>query len=71
MIYATQFHANDLQIIGLSVDSGFESLEQVTEVMGDDRQDVTKRLIIYGNDNDRVAFSDYPFYLGECEYHEQ
>lgn len=71
MIYATPFRASDLQRTGLSVDSGFESLEQVTEAMGDDYRHKTKRLIIYGDNSDRVAFSDFPFYTGECEYYEQ
>lgn len=73
MIYATPFRASDLQVTGLSVDSGFESLEQLVKIMGDNYQGITKRLIIYGDNdsNERIAFSTFPFYTGECKHHEQ
>lgn len=66
-VWATSFHASTLERVGPSVDSHFESLDQVIEAMGNDFKRITRRLIIYGNTEDRIAFSDYPFYTDEID----
>ena len=65
-IYATPYKTETKKPTGHSVDSGFESLEQVVEVMGEPV--ITHgSLYIYGDDEDRVLFSRVPFYLGEID----
>ncbi len=61
MIYSTPYAVKgDRVITGLSVDSGFESINQVCNVMGDP-DEVHIRFVVYGTDEDRVAFGDFAF----------
>ena len=56
-IYATPFRASDKQTTGPSVDSGFESINQVVETMGSDFIKRFPSLVIYGPGEDRIVFS--------------
>jgi len=62
-IYATPFKyapKNSLEravATGPSKDSGFESLDQVVELMGPDYEARTPRLVVYGPGEDRVVYS--------------
>lgn len=60
-IYATPFRRSDLEPTGPTTDSGFESLDQVVELMGDDYRLKTLRYVIYGGDDERVIYSDVKF----------
>lgn len=62
-IYATPFNTSDLQTTGPSIDSGFDTLEAVTNTMGNETRIPCdhKRVVIYGDDVSRVAFSDFIF----------
>lgn len=65
-IYATPFRASDLQTTGPSTDSGFESLDQVIELMGDEHIVQTPRLIVYGPGEDQIVYSrDLTFGIDE------
>ena len=59
MIYATPFNQSTKQVTGASVDSGLTSLDQAQEMTGGDR--IAKRIVVVGNDEERVAFSDFVF----------
>lgn len=67
MIYVTPFKPGELPIaIAASIDSGFVSIEQVIESLGTDYISKTPKLVIYGNDVERVAFSDgFTFHIDE------
>lgn len=54
MIYATQFDTTTKQPTAPSAPAGFDSIDQVREVMGAPSTD-GKRIVIYDN----VAFSEY------------
>ena len=56
-IYATPFTASNLQCTGHSTDSGFESIDQVVELLGPDYITRTPRLVVYGPGDDRIVYS--------------
>lgn len=56
-IFATPFKASNLECTGHSVDSGFESIDQVVELMGSEHVTRTPRLVVYGAGEDRVVYS--------------
>jgi len=56
-IYATSFKHSTLECTGHSTDSGFESLDQVVELMGPEYLTRTPRLVVYGPGEDRVVYS--------------
>ena len=60
MIYATPFDPVTLEALGQSTNSGFESLEQVKEMLGPPNTD-NKRSLIY----DGIAYSDFAFRIDE------
>jgi len=61
-VYATQFNVKDLKNPYISVDSGFTSLLQVVKTMGKPDQPVqSPGILIYGNSDDRVMFSNVKF----------
>lgn len=65
IIYTTPFKASTLQPTAPSTDSGFTSINQVVELMGPDHVSKRDRVVIYGGDEDRVAFSDFPFLIDD------
>lgn len=64
-IYTTPFKASTKQPTAPSTDSGFTSIDQVVELMGPDHVVNTGRMVIYGSDEDRVAFSDFAFLIDD------
>lgn len=64
-IYATPFLASTKKTTRPSMDSGFESLDQVVEIMGEEYISRDKRTVIYGPDEDRIIYSDYIFRIDE------
>lgn len=70
IVYSTQFNKHTKNIVGLSTDSGFKSINEVVDAMGLTQLiSRTQRLVIYGNFNDvnHVGFSTFPFYLGDIK----
>jgi hypothetical protein len=63
-IYATPFRTIDRQLTGLSTDSGFDKLDTVVATMGEPLAK-SERTAVYGDDENRVIFSDYPFCIDE------
>ena len=61
MIYATPLKASTKETTGPSTDSGFETIDQVVGVMGQDHVSKTPRMVIYGPGEDRVVFSNFRF----------
>jgi hypothetical protein len=60
-IWSTPYTVKDGEITtGISVDSGFETINQACDVMGDPDA-VHIRYVVYGTEEERVAFSDFPF----------
>ena len=57
-IYATEYKQSTKQA-GPSMDSGFESLDQVEQMLGVERKH--PRMILIGDGEDRVAYSDFIF----------
>ncbi len=60
-ILSTPFNGQTLKTTGPSADSGFTSLDDVVAAMGNDYISRTFRLVIYGDDINRVVFSDLTF----------
>lgn len=60
-IYATPFRASDKKPTGPSVDSGFEDLDSVVLALGEPDIKWSKRMLIYGPGEDRIAFSEIIF----------
>jgi len=60
-IYITPYDVATLRPTSLSTDSGLESLDQVVEIMGEPTER-GQRWVAY----DEMAYSEIPFYLGEC-----
>lgn len=58
-IYATPFDEDTLQATAPSADSGFETIGDVIEAMGDGWKTCSGRAVIY----DGLMFSDYPVAL--------
>lgn len=58
MIYITPFNTTTKQATSASSDSGFSTIQEVRDVMGEPTTD-GKRIVIY----DDVAFSEYPCYI--------
>ncbi len=56
-IFVTNFDPNDLDNPGPSTDSGFQSLEQVIELVGSDYRTKSERTVVY----EGVVFSDFVF----------
>lgn len=65
-IYATPFKNSTKQCSGPSTDSGFASLDDVAAAMGEPDVRRSKRVLIYGPGEDRVAFSDFIFCIDEA-----
>ena len=63
MIYATQFNGETKQCTSTSENSGFMSIEQVVELMGDEYVSRGPRVVIYGDGVERVAYSDFKFHV--------
>ena len=63
MIYATAYKMSDIRHPGQSVDSGFTCLSDVVDMLGTDYIRQTPRYIIYGDGENRVVYSDFPFRL--------
>lgn len=63
MVYVTPFLASDKQPTAPSTDSGFPTLDTAVEVMGPDYLYRDRRMVIYGPDEERVAFSDFVFFI--------
>lgn len=57
MIYVTPFRTSDKQCTGPSVDSGFPDIAGVVSVMGDSEIMQSERMVVYGDDVNRVVFS--------------
>jgi len=57
MIYSTLFDTESNISTAASVDSGFETIDAVVELVGDDYLYKCKRFVTY----DGVCFSDFPF----------
>lgn len=64
-IYVTPFRNSDKQTTGPSTDAGFASLDDVVAAMGGPVVPRSKRILIYGDGEDRVAFSDFIFCIDE------
>lgn len=62
-IYATPYDGETLQTTGLSTDSGFDTLDQVAQALGEPAIGDT-RWLGYGEGGQMVAFSEFPFNLG-------
>ena len=56
-IYVTSFDPRNKQVTNLSINSGFKSLLEVTDTLGDKYIEITKRMVIY----EGVVFSNFPF----------
>jgi len=65
-IYATPFKNSTKQCSGPSTDAGFASLDDVVAAMGEPDVKRSKRVLIYGPGEDRVAFSDFIFCIDEA-----
>ena len=61
MIYATPFRESDKETTGPSAPSGFESLGQVVQMLG--QADCIQRpsMVIYGAGDDRIVYSRVVF----------
>lgn len=55
IIYCTPFDEETKQVTGPSADSGFETIGDVVDAMGDDWKTCSGRAVIY----DGLMFSDY------------
>ncbi len=67
-IYVTPFKRSTLECTGHSTDSGFDSLDQVVELMGIDYQTKTPRLVVYGPGDDRIVYSkDLTFSIDDTD----
>lgn len=64
-IYATPFTDEPRECTGPSTDSGFQSLDEVVEVMGPDYVTRSRAMVIYGPGNDRVVFSRIIFRIDD------
>lgn len=60
-IYATPFRQSDLQTTAPSEPSGFESLEQVVQCLGDTYRVRRPALVIYGSGDQSILYSRAPF----------
>lgn len=58
MILVTPFNADNKQCTGPSVNSGFQSIDNVVAAMGDGHVIRRNRLVVYGDAVNRVVFSD-------------
>ena len=65
-IFVTPFDPKTRQCQSVSTDSGFNSLEQVVEMMGEPIKQ-TEAFLIYGDDSARVLFSRVAFYKGPLD----
>lgn len=59
-IYATPFTDSNKTATARSRDSGFESLDQVVAMMGQPVK-LSPRVAIYGEGEERIAYSDFAF----------
>lgn len=64
-IYVTPFNGTTKETTGPSTDSGFESIDAVVEVMGDNFVHRGPAMVIYGEGEDRVVFSKFIFCIDE------
>ena len=63
-IFVTPFKTVDKQCTGPSVDSGFPDIDGVVAAMGDSQIMQSERMVIYGDDENRVIFSkDVTFHV--------
>ena len=66
IIYATQYRQSDKQCVTQSVDSGFQSLDQVVQAFGADNCNANHpRIVLVGDGEDRIAYSDFAFLIDE------
>lgn len=63
-IYATPFTDEPRECTGPSTDSGFQSLDEVVEAMGEPAKRY-RAMLIYGEGNDRVVFSRIIFRIDD------
>jgi len=69
IIYATLYDRIAGRIIGESVDSGFESIDQVIkEIYARFHCAENKRYVCYNMDTIDIYFSDFPFYFEHPNY---
>lgn len=61
IIYVTPFRELDKVATAESISSGFKTLEQVIQALGNEYRKKTKRFVIYGSGDDSVVFSDFRF----------
>jgi hypothetical protein len=61
MIYATPFRESDKETTGPSVDSGFQSIDEVVQCLGDGYRVRRPALIIYGSGDGSILYSRAPF----------
>jgi len=66
-ILATPFNGQTLKTTGPGVDSGFPDIDAVIAAMGPDHITRTPRLVVYGDDINRVVFSDLTFHVDPAD----
>ena len=62
MIYSTPYTVQEdgTTDTGMSVDSGFSSIIEACDLLGDP-DEVHIRYVVYGTEEERIAYSDFPF----------
>lgn len=63
-IYATIYLESTKQCISASEDSGFKSLNEVEALFGGKRY---KRMLLVGEEETRIAYSDFIFHVDEAD----
>jgi hypothetical protein len=63
MIYATPFKQSDKEPTGPSVDSGFRSLDEAVQCLGDGHRLRRPALVIYGSGDGSVIYSRVAFHI--------
>lgn len=61
IIYATPFRQSDLETTAASAPSGFQSLDEVVQCLGDGYRVRRPALIIYGTGDQSILYSRAPF----------
>ena len=67
-IYATPYNESTGEQTGESTDSGFTSINQVIETMGDEYERGNNHVVVYGRGEDQVIFSDFSFYAKHFDF---
>lgn len=60
-IYATPFRQSDRECTAPSAPSGFESIDQVVQCLGDSHRVRRPALVIYGEGDNSIIYSQAPF----------